>query len=71
MIGKLGIMERAELVSLLRKRVAALPDSYLKRRMQARVKLLEEVPPEAFWALVIVIIAMLGVLAFGKVVWRR
>jgi len=69
-IGKFHI-ERAELVSSLHKRVEGLPEGYFKRRMQARVKLLEEVPPEAFWALAIIIVATLTTLALGTLVWRR
>lgn len=63
-------MERAPLIHLLRERVDKLPEGHFKRRMKARVKLLEEVPPEAFWAIVAVIITALSVLALGKIVWR-
>jgi len=63
-------MERGALIGLLRKRVDKLPEGYFKRRMQMRVKLLEEVPPEALWALVAVIVAALSVAVLGKIFWR-
>jgi len=62
--------DRVELVTFLRKKVELLPESYFKRRMQMRVKLLEEVPPEAFWALALIILVALGLLAFGRIFLR-
>jgi len=59
--------DRAEVVEFLRKKVEMLPEGYFKRRMQARVKLLEEVPPEAFYGLVIIILVALGLLVLGKI----
>jgi len=58
---------RAEVIAFLREKVELLPEGYFKRRMQTRVKLLEEVPPEAFYALVIIILIALGLLVLGKI----
>jgi len=63
--------DRAEAVKFLRERVELLPEGYFKRRMQARVKLLEEVTPEAFWALVLIILIALGLLVLGKIFLPR
>jgi len=63
--------DRAEVVKFLREKVELLPEGYFKRRMQARVKLLDEVPREAYWGLVIIILAALGLLVFGKIFLRR
>jgi len=62
--------DRTEVVAFLREKVEMLPEGYFKRRMQARVKLLDEVPPEAFWGLVIVILVALGLLVLGKIFLR-
>jgi len=63
--------DRAKAIAFLRERVDILPEGYFKHRMQARVKLLEEVPREAFWGLVIIILVALGLLVFGKIFLRR
>jgi len=67
---RLSEKDRTELMTTLRKRVENLPEGPFKHRMQARVRLLEEVPREAFIALALILLAMLGIWAYSKFVWR-
>lgn len=62
--------DRIELISLLRKRVSNLQEGPFKHRMEARVKLLDEVPREAFIALALILLAMLGIWVYSKWAWR-
>jgi len=62
--------DRIELMTTLRKRVDSLPEGPFKHRMQMRVKLLDEVPREAWVALAIILLACLGVFAYSKWAWR-
>lgn len=55
-----NMSERAELVALIR-----------KSKLLQQPKLLEGVPPEAWYALLIVIIVVLSLIAWGKTVWRK
>jgi hypothetical protein len=66
----MSVQDRTELIALLRKRVSNLHEGPFKHRMEARVKLLEEVPREAFIALALIILAMLGMWAYTKWAWR-
>jgi len=58
--------DRMELMATLRKRIEALPEGPFKHRMQMRGKLLDEVPREAWIALALVLLAMLGIWAYSK-----
>jgi len=62
--------DRVELMAFLRKRVASLPEGPFKHRMEMRVKLLEEVPPEAWIAVALILLAMLGMWVYTKWAWR-
>jgi len=66
----MSAQDRMKLMATLRKRINDLPEGPFKHRMQMRVKLLDEVPPEAWIALALILLAMLGVLAYAKWAWR-
>jgi len=66
----MNAQDRMELTALLRKRVASLPEGPFKHRMETRVKLLDEVPREAWIALALVLLAMLGMWVYTKWAWR-
>jgi len=62
--------DKMKLMVTLRKRINDLPEGPFKHRMEMRVKLLEEVPPEAWIALALILLAMLGVWVYSKWAWR-
>jgi len=66
--------DRKELIKFVRDRVSKLPEGNFKRRMETRVKLLENsgIPSEAWYGLAIVVLACLGVWAYAKLAgWTR
>jgi len=62
--------DRRELIEFLRERISRLPNGPFKRRMEVRVKLLEEVPREAWIALGLMLLLMLGIWVYAKWAWR-
>jgi len=57
---------KKRLSATLRKRISSLPEGPFKRRMEMRANMLDEVPPEAWIGLALVLLAMLGLFAYSK-----